>query len=355
MYVWNTLKPQIHNKWRKIWYERHPSDIAEYSWNYLFTGGKEIRPILFCELWHYLCPDSIVNAELAFAIECIHVASIILDDTPWMDNASERRGKPTLHTTFTPNKSLMIANDVIAMAVEIWKTNKPNSINEGEWYNILSSKLKRLIIGQWYDLDKKGSLIELASLKTGILFELVTETVAICTNLDTDFWKLWGNTLGILFQWMDDYLDMEEDAIQCNRNAFNEDYQTTLNNYTILWQNIAQSIGNKWFNKQIGVFMKTYFLEKLRITHAFNECSMLPKFKDFKWIRIVAPEILFGTFESSDINKTYDFPMNFIKGLTRDNIISRSFKLADNLFLVKMVDTTLWNMTDKELEEKYSV
>jgi geranylgeranyl pyrophosphate synthase len=30
------------------------------------------------------------------------------------------------------------------------------------------------------------------------------------------------NNLGILFQWMDDYLDMDEDITQNNRNAFNE-------------------------------------------------------------------------------------------------------------------------------------
>jgi hypothetical protein len=46
----------------------HPVDVAEYSWNYLFTGGKEIRSKLFCELWKYLSPDSDVCAELAFAI-----------------------------------------------------------------------------------------------------------------------------------------------------------------------------------------------------------------------------------------------------------------------------------------------
>ena len=110
---WDILKPTIYEKWRTHWFKIHPADVAEYSWNYLFTGGKEIRSKLFCELWKYLSPDSEISAELAFAIECIHVSSIVLDDTPWMDNASERRGRKTLHTVFSPKKAVLIASELI--------------------------------------------------------------------------------------------------------------------------------------------------------------------------------------------------------------------------------------------------
>jgi len=198
--IWDIHKNIIHQKWKKRWFESHPYDIAEYSWDYLFTGGKEIRSKLFCQLWDYLSPDSTIVIELAFAIECIHVASLILDDTPWMDNATERRGRKTLHITFSPKKALLIANDIMYMAAEIWINNKPMHIAENVWKSLLISKVQRLSMGQWLDLGKSGTLIELASLKTGVLFELVTETVAICNHLDTTFWRIWGNNLGILFQ-----------------------------------------------------------------------------------------------------------------------------------------------------------
>ena len=67
---WDVLKQDIYDKWKPYWFQLHPPDVAEYSWNYLFTGGKEIRAKLFCDMWHYLSPDSKVCGELAFAIEC---------------------------------------------------------------------------------------------------------------------------------------------------------------------------------------------------------------------------------------------------------------------------------------------
>jgi len=256
---WEVHKPHIYEKWKQYWYSTHPPDIAEYSWNYLFTGGKEIRARLFCELWKYLSPDLMVCAELAFSIECIHTASLILDDTPWMDNATERRGKTTLHLVFTQKKAILLAHDVMYMVYLIWNENKPSHISLHDWELFMKDKLQRLMIGQWYDLERSGKLTDLASLKTGVLFELVTETVAVCTKLDQEFWKIWGNHLGILFQWMDDWQDREEDTLLHSRNAFNEAYDTTLLTYGQIWQKIERDIGVSWFQLPFGQFMRNYF------------------------------------------------------------------------------------------------
>jgi hypothetical protein len=260
---WEKNKHTIHTKWKTYWYHTHPSEIAIASWDYLFTGGKEIRARLFCELWSYLSPDIEVDAELAFAIECIHAASLILDDTPWMDNASTRRGKPTLHLIFSNRKSILLFHDVMYMVYCIWSERKPVHLESNNWNELLSHTLKRLMIGQLYDLEKKGTLIELASMKTGVLFELVAETVAACTNLDRNTWKLWGNHLGILFQWMDDWHDRDEDVIQQNRNAFNESYDITLTYYTTIWTRIEQAIGPSWFKRAFGQYMKQYFTQHI--------------------------------------------------------------------------------------------
>ena len=152
--LWSANKNFVYEKWKKYWFDTHPPEIAQYSWDYLFTGGKQIRPTLFCELQYYFSPDSNeIQYELAFAIECIHVASIVLDDTPWMDNAEFRRGKVTLHRKFTPKKACLIAYDILYMAIQIWNECQPNTINKEEWRQLLKGKLQRLMIGQWYDLD----------------------------------------------------------------------------------------------------------------------------------------------------------------------------------------------------------
>jgi len=260
---WDLFKIGIYKKWKKYWYDTHPPEIAQYSWEFLFKGGKEIRSTLFYELWHYLSPDTAVCGELAFAIECIHVASLILDDSPWMDNSDERRGKITLHHAFSPKKAVLLCHDVMHMVFLIWQNNKPAHIELNVWQEFMKNKLQRLMIGQWYDLNKQGTLLELASLKTGILFEFVAETVALCIDLDSNFWKIWGNNLGILFQWTDDWKDREEDILQENRNAFNEDYESTLDNYTYLWKKIENGIGAGWFDRPFGQFMKSYFTQTI--------------------------------------------------------------------------------------------
>lgn len=347
MSVWENYKVTIHNKWQQKWFETHPHDVAEYSWNYLFTGGKEIRAKLFCELWQYLSPDSEIVAELAFAIECIHVASIILDDTPWMDNANERRGKKALHIVYSPKKALLLANDVIAIAVDIWKNNQPKHIPEQIWRNLLISKLQRLTMGQWFDLEKKGNLIELASLKTGVLFELVTETVASCIQLDSEFWKVWGNNLGILFQWMDDYLDMDEDKTQENRNAFNEAYDITLQNYMFLWQKLEKEIGPQWFNRTFGQFMKSYFLDKLGISIDALKYIALSDINIVYPDGLAIPELV----TKEEISEDYNYYRHFITGLNRQNIVKRVFKMSENIFSFSATNNSeLWAMTEQELE-----
>jgi geranylgeranyl pyrophosphate synthase len=363
--AWDILKVDIHNKWRTKWFETHPYDIAEYSWNYLFTGGKEIRPRIFCELWNYLSPDSEIISELAFAIECIHVASIILDDTPWMDNASERRGRKTLHNVFSLKKAALIAYDVIDMAIEIWTNNVPRHIDIDTWINLLKYKLQRLVIGQLYDLEKSGSLVELASLKTGVLFELVTETVALCVGLDTTFWRIWGNNLGILFQWVDDFLDMEEDKIQDNRNAFNESYDETIKMYETIWTMIEKGIGKQWFETNIGIFMKDYFKTKFK----FND--ELDSFSTLLSIAIVSPADLsitkyncvelFPPSINKNVNdylksistddKLTPINMTYLEGIINSKVILRYlWSYLDNIYKSKTIKHNLWSKDESEWE-----
>lgn len=337
---WDILKKDIYEKWKPYWFQVHPREIAEYSWNYLFTGGKQIRPNLFCELWQYLAPASKISAELAFAIECIHVASIVLDDTPWMDDASERRGQKTLHTVFTPKKAALISYELIDIVRNIWLSNKPSHVSDEVWQNLLISKLQRLTIGQVYDIEKRGNLIELASLKTGVLFELVTETVALCVGLDTEFWKVWGNNLGILFQWMDDWHDREQDIVQSNRNAFNEAYEVTLQNYQFLWNKIEAGIGKQWFERQFGIFMTKYFTDGIPITSNKSLSSLYESIVIPYPTEIMIPEIMNYDFEKK----------NVLPQLSGKDILHRLFKVSNEFFTYPSLKINLWYVDENNWE-----
>lgn len=337
---WDILKKEIYEKWKPYWFQVHPPEIAEYSWNYLFTGGKQIRPNLFCELWQYLAPASKIGAELAFAIECIHVASIVLDDTPWMDNASERRGQKTLHTVFTPKKAVLISYELIDIVRNIWLNNKPSHVSDAVWQRLLISKLQRLTIGQVYDIEKRGNLIELASLKTGVLFELVTETVALCLDLDTEFWKIWGNNLGILFQWMDDWHDREQDIIQCNRNAFNEAYDVTLKNYQYLWNKIEAGIGKQWFERPFGNFIKKYFTNDIPIISNTSSPTLSSSIDIPYPTDLAVPDVVGYDFEKK----------NILPQLSGRDILQRLFKVSNDFFSIPSIKINLWHVDENNWE-----
>jgi geranylgeranyl pyrophosphate synthase len=349
--LWNKIKIPIYEKYKKKWLESHPKDIGEYSWDYLFEGGKQIRPNLFCDLWNYLCPDLEICGELAFAIECIHVSSLILDDSPWMDNASERRGKKTLHLMFSEKKALLICYDVMKIVYDIWLTYKPNTITNDIWILYITNKLELLTIGQWYDLSRKGNFIDLASLKTGILFELVTETVAICLDLDRDYWRVWGNSLGILFQWMDDWIDREEDLLQKNRNAFNENYNQTLQLYSYLWNKIINQIGKGWFKRNFGEYIQSYFTNKIPMTilHVSSSIHEIITTYSNPWkITKIIPSATFN--KDKLITYSLEDLYELSKTVDRDLVISLMMIYSNKDIKIEPLKTNLWEIDENAWE-----
>ncbi|MBA2605315.1 MAG: polyprenyl synthetase family protein [Acidobacteriota bacterium] len=89
--------PQIETKF---------NEAVEYA---LFSGGKRLRPVLTL-LGAELVggkPENIIPA--AAAVEFIHTSSLIFDDLPCMDDASERRGKTSLHARFDEGLSVLVA------------------------------------------------------------------------------------------------------------------------------------------------------------------------------------------------------------------------------------------------------
>lgn len=259
--VWFTIRDQTIKRWKERWIERHPTGIGEATWNAIFSGGKEIRPSLFCELWSHLNPSTQPNGDLAFAIECIHCASLILDDTPIMDNADTRRGRPTIHKLYSSYKAMWLALEIMEMVYDIWKENEPIDPElKSIWWNFIKDKCLQLVIGQYYDLTGTGDLHTLAILKTGSLFEFATELVALKLNLSRDAWRTWGRQLGILFQWADDWSDLEEDKLAGNRNAFLQSPNIISSHYKILLE--RSNIGKEWRDRAFGNWLMTYFEEK---------------------------------------------------------------------------------------------
>ena len=67
----------------------------------LIAGGKRFRPMLLLSVIQSKKPLLLQNSmKVALAVEFLHTYSLIHDDLPSMDDASLRRGFPTLHTKY---------------------------------------------------------------------------------------------------------------------------------------------------------------------------------------------------------------------------------------------------------------
>lgn len=258
--TWQSLREEAMRPWRERWIARHPAGIGEKSWDAIFAGGKEIRPALFCELWQHLVPGQAPDGELAFAIECIHAASLILDDTPLMDNAAERRGRPAIHAAYTTYKAIYFAFEIAEIVFDIWIKKAPaDEAAAADWWNFLRDKVLQLCAGQYYDLLGGTDLHTLAVLKTGALFELATEMVALRAGLSRQAWRTWGRQIGVLFQWADDWADRDDDRAAGSRNAFLENPDLIIGHYYALLD--KSNIGTGWRARPFGDWLMRYYEE----------------------------------------------------------------------------------------------
>jgi len=185
----------------------------------LLAGGKRFRPMLLLKVVESYNPLMIESAYYpALAIEVLHTYSLIHDDLPAMDNASLRRGHPTLHKTFDEVTAILVGDGLNTYAFELISDAPLHNDIKVALIKELSHNggLNGMVLGQAIDCyfeNKPLNLEELKFLhihKTAKLIAASLKMGAILVNLDTKIQeKLYnfGIDLGLLFQIQDDIID----------------------------------------------------------------------------------------------------------------------------------------------------
>ena len=188
----------------------------------LLAGGKRIRPVLALATAEALGSEPADVLPLAAAIELIHTYSLIHDDLPAMDDDDLRRGRPTCHVAYGDDVAILAGDGLFAEAIALLANRQP-----GEPDRVLAA-LGRLVEaagvggmvgGQFLDiksgddLDAAG-LRRLHELKTGRLIGASVECVLLLAGMNepaTIPWSRFAAELGVLFQIVDDILDVTGD------------------------------------------------------------------------------------------------------------------------------------------------
>ncbi len=188
-------------------------------------GGKRMRPLLTIAAGNLFHVDRQAALRVGFAIECIHVYSLIHDDMPCMDDDDMRRGKPTVHKIFDEATAVLAGDSLHALAFEILadEDTHPDPFVRSELILELAraSGPAGMAGGQMMDLAAEGETLDIAAvtrlqqLKTGALIAFCVEAGAILGRLPPEgrgHLRGYARDVGLAFQIADDILDVEGDA-----------------------------------------------------------------------------------------------------------------------------------------------
>lgn len=206
---------QYHNN---INYSENPKELYDAVRHIMEIKGKRIRPLLLllsCDLFEGNIEEAI---QPALAYEMFHNFTLVHDDI--MDEATVRRGKPTVHKTFG-NSTAILAGDVMLLYAYRFFENINNKTLPAA-LQLFTKTAIEIMEGQQLDMNfekqeivSEAEYLNMIKLKTSVLLAATAQTGAMLANADDESQEhlyLFGLNLGLAFQIKDDYLDAFGDA-----------------------------------------------------------------------------------------------------------------------------------------------
>ncbi len=224
--------------------------------------GKMLRSKLILAI----APDSMYSVKLCSIIELIHFASLLHDDV--IDNSNMRRGKISINAKYGDKNAIMLGDLMYSKAFyEI-------SCIDSELSKIISNAVLKLSIGELEDvaLGKNINLdsakyIQMVEHKTAALIEASAVCAGILIGEKSNKYKIYGNSLGIAFQIIDDLLDITQKDSILGKSAFSDfkEGKTTLP-YIYLYNNMEaneRSILISYFKKELDSVARDWIKDKM--------------------------------------------------------------------------------------------
>jgi geranylgeranyl diphosphate synthase type II len=185
----------------------------------LLAGGKRVRPVLALATAEALGAEPERFLPAACSLELIHTYSLIHDDLPAMDDDELRRGQPTSHVKYGEDVAILAGDGLFAEAVRIFaeQPGPPERVLAALAELSAATGADGMVGGQYVDVaeevgDGEG-LRALHALKTG---RLIAASVGVVLTLEgrgepeTIPYRRFADELGVLFQIVDDILDVTE-------------------------------------------------------------------------------------------------------------------------------------------------
>ncbi len=216
------LRDALHARLSQLLPEGHERDLVGAAMREgTLAPGKRIRPLLLLLAAQDLgCPAEQPGLmDLACAVEMVHAASLILDDIPCMDDASMRRGRPTIHRQFGESVAILAAVALLSRAFGVVAeaqglTDACKAQASAELSR--AAGLEGLVQGQFRDLSEGAhsrsadAIVSTNTLKTATLFEATLQMAALAAGASHEArqpLRRFAQDLGQAFQLLDDLSD----------------------------------------------------------------------------------------------------------------------------------------------------
>ena len=182
----------------------------------LEAKGKRMRPALVLLAGTFGDYNLNKLVPLGAAIELLHTASLVHDDV--VDGAESRRGRPTANALFDNAVTVLLGDYIFANAAEM--VTRTGSLPVTRLFALALMKMASGELDQdaaAFDIGKdiQQYLWRIGG-KTAALFANATEggaTLAGCSEANIEALRVYGYSLGMAFQIVDDILDFTGDEI----------------------------------------------------------------------------------------------------------------------------------------------
>jgi octaprenyl-diphosphate synthase len=217
------------DRWRNKDIER----LWSFTEAQLQRHGKQLRPLLALIMTDYLGGEPRVVTPAAASVELYHMASLVLDDV--QDHSEIRRGEPALNASVSMSTAVNVALFIRSLSYHLVnRCTDQDSAQRLRIHQELDHAATNLILGQsidigwhenWYGSYRDFPYRTMIEGKSGALFGCAAAVGACASTADPGVISAardYGTAFGVLYQMVDDYLDVFGDETVLRRPRFDD-------------------------------------------------------------------------------------------------------------------------------------
>jgi geranylgeranyl diphosphate synthase type II len=199
-----------------------PPRLAAAIRHSVFPGGARIRPHLTLAVAQACGADDVgLAAAAGAAIELMHCASLVHDDLPCFDNATMRRGRPSVFGAYGERLAVLAGDALIVTAFQsLAVAASKNPERMGPLMSTVAAGVAAptgIVAGQAWECEPRVALTAYQRAKTGALFVAATVAGAQAAGAASAPWRALGEWLGEAYQVADDIRDVAMDPEQLGK------------------------------------------------------------------------------------------------------------------------------------------